>query len=660
VRETALTLLRSHPFAHMTPDKFEHPGARGLEVTWKEGIKSLVMRWMTFPELAAMEAPAVPAPHPDAPPSGAPKGFTGSDLLELKRLVVCLCSRGSQCCLECCDKLHGHSLVEQRVSPWVRDEAGRLLHTHPYDHLLPGDYQLRRCGAMERVWRAGLVRQVERWMEWYDSGERSAQGTQEGPRDTGGRAEGMGVAGGVDSALAASAQDKTRKRPRSPTAYAFGGSSTTGSVTAQETSSSGSGGREGLGPPTLQGRSSGTDREGLGRPALEELLHVPDSMCQHGDGCPSLHLRGQAPCPHLHSADIKALEELPPWARETALTFMGAHPYAKVKQGGQQYDPTNWIKAETAWQLGLKEVVRRRVDKPELTAMEAPAVPALHPDAAPSGAPRGVKRSDLLKLKGLVLRLCICWTQQCPFRATGSCRNLHPGAMTTKASQGSPWARDELERITRNHPYQHLTPGAYQIKRCEPVEQAWKAGLIRQVDKWIEWQTAASTRPKAPARGWGVLGADLGCPVETLPQHWKPASAPAAQAPTPPARAPPRSRPLRVRRAQAAATAGGRGRSRVSAVEGPTRPSQRQGPAGGMPRASGGTQPGSPPLTPAPLEGPASARRGLSWGNSTSWQCTSACKGITALCSATGSPAPPCTRWTWAGGSCLGGCARRP
>jgi hypothetical protein len=73
---------------------------------------------------------------------------------------------------------------------------------------------------------------------------------------------------------------------------------------------------------------------------------------------------------------------------------------------------------------------------------------------------------------------------------------VHPGTLTT--SQASEWARDELERITRHHLYQHLTPGAYQINRCTAVMRVWKAGLIRQVDKWIEWQRAAEIQRPSP------------------------------------------------------------------------------------------------------------------------------------------------------------------
>jgi hypothetical protein len=109
-----------------------------------------------------------------------------------------------------------------------------------------------------------------------------------------------------------------------------------------------------------------------------------DRTCQHGDGCPSLRLVGQAPCHDLHSADIATLE-LPPWARETALTFMGAHPSARVKRD-QQYDCAKGAPHETAWKEGLKQLVSRWMGSPEVAAMEAPAVPA---QPAPQRGPLG-------------------------------------------------------------------------------------------------------------------------------------------------------------------------------------------------------------------------------------------------------------------------------
>jgi hypothetical protein len=171
------------------------------------------------------------------------------------------------------------------------------------------------------------------------------------------------------------------------------------------------------------------------------------------------------------------------WVRETALTLLRSHPFADTTP--EEYEHLGGGGQEFTWKEGLKRLVSRWIDSPELVEAEAPAVPAPHPDAAPSGAPRGVGGSDLLELKGLVLRLCWRGTKQCLPRARGVCKNVHPGTLTNP--QGSPWARDELERITRDHPYQHLTPAAYQIKRCNTVEQVWKAGLIRQVNKWIEW-----------------------------------------------------------------------------------------------------------------------------------------------------------------------------
>jgi hypothetical protein len=483
VRETALTLLRSHPFADLTLGKFEQPGARRLEVTWKEGISSLVVRWFHYPEAVETEAPPVPAPHPDAAPSGAPRGVKRKDLLELKGLVVRLCFRGNQCHLQCSEGVHGNSLVDQRVSPWVRDEATRLLHTHPYDHLLPRDYEARRCENVERVWRVGLIRLVDKWIEWYDSGERSAQGAEEGPRDTGGRAEG----GGVGSAWGkrCSGCFSSRRDPQAPPQPKPRASSK--STITEETSSGQSGGREGSGQPAPQGKS-GSDNDGPNRPALEELLGVVDRMCRSGDGCPS-----PRSCPYLHSADIKALEELPPWARETALTFIRAHPSAEFGPG--VYDCFKWVKAETAWKEGFRRLVRRWVDKPELAEAEAPAVPAARPDAAPSGAPRGVSGDELFELKRFVEKLCFRGTKQCLRRTMGLCNAVHPEDLTP--SQTSRWVRDELQRVAQSHPYQHLTSLAYERSRLEAVERAWKAGLIRQVDKWTEWHDSG----EYPAQG---------------------------------------------------------------------------------------------------------------------------------------------------------------
>jgi hypothetical protein len=267
-----------------------------------------------------------------------------------------------------------------------------------------------------------------------------------------------------------------RKRPRSPSPDASGRSTTPEPTTAQETSFHGRGGRVG----ESSGNSGGNTREGPGRPALEGLLGVINRMCRSGDGCPSLRLRGQKPCSWLHSADIKALEGLPPWARETALTFVRAHPSAELGPG--EYDRQKWIKSETAWKEGSKRLVRRWVDNPELAATEAPAVPAPHPDAAPSGAPRGFKRGDLLELKDLTQQLCFRAASQCAFHARRACKALHPEDLTP--SRASRWARDELERLVNSHPYQNR-------RSCEAEERTWKAGLIRQVERWIEWHEAA-------------------------------------------------------------------------------------------------------------------------------------------------------------------------
>jgi hypothetical protein len=491
IRETALTFMRAHPSADFKPGEYDRFKWRPMETAWKQGFKRVVRQWIDKPELAAMEAPAVPAPHPDAAPSGAPRGVKRSDLLELKGLVQQLCFRGTKHChfrtRGVCDTVHPGALTTSQPSEWVRDELERITGNHPYQHLTPGVYQVDRSENVERVWKASLIRQVDKWIEWHDSGEGPAQGTGEGPGDTAGGAEGRGGASGMDDAPASSAPG-ARKRPRSPGAVASGRSTTLGSATAQEKSFIGREGREG----ESSGNSGGSTREGPGPPALKELLGVMNRICRCGDSCPSLRLRGQKPCPCLHSADIKALEELPVWARETALTFLRAHPSAE--HGPGECDRLRSIKKETAWKEGSGRAVSRWVDNPELAATEAPAVPAPHPDAAPSGAPRGVKRRDLLELKDLAERLCFRVTTECLSYARGACKGLHPEDLCR--SRASRWVRDELQRLLNSNPHQHpLT--------CEVVDRAWRAGLIRQVDKWIEWHEAAergsrSSLPRSP------------------------------------------------------------------------------------------------------------------------------------------------------------------
>jgi hypothetical protein len=228
------------------------------------------------------------------------------------------------------------------------------------------------------------------------------------------------------------------------------------------------------------------------RAALEELATLIDHLCDHGDSCPSLRDEGLSPCESLHSAGLAALGELPPWLRETALTLVRAHPLAdptsaaKAREGLARDGQPAWG-VNKKWKNGLTRIVRRWLNHPEVRAEEAPPVPAPHPDAAPSGAPRGVKRSDLEDLKALVGRLCIR-VLNCRFFRVGSCHAVHPGHLRT--AQVSPWVHDELERLLRTHPYRHLNFEAYQKGRCEATERAWKAALIRQVDKWIEWHEA--------------------------------------------------------------------------------------------------------------------------------------------------------------------------
>jgi hypothetical protein len=220
------------------------------------------------------------------------------------------------------------------------------------------------------------------------------------------------------------------------------------------------------------------------RPALEELLELTDRLCQHGDHCQSVQGEGEGSCDGVHSAGLAALKGLSVsgWVRETALTFLRVSPSHDM--GGQAGRAR-----KVAWKAGLKNLVRRWLNSsdPEMIEAEAPPVPGPHPDADPSGAPMGAGRGDMEELRDLLARLCIR-AYNCKFLGMGLCRAMHPATLTT--SGASRWARDELERLLRTHPYGHLKLEAYERGRCESVEQVWRAGLIRQVDKWIELQEA--------------------------------------------------------------------------------------------------------------------------------------------------------------------------
>jgi hypothetical protein len=194
--------------------------------------------------------------------------------------------------------------------------------------------------------------------------------------------------------------------------------------------------------------------DGPSQAALEELLELIDRLCDHGDSCPSLRGEGVNSCDALHSAGLAALQEIPAWVRETALTFVRAHPLA---------DPTSAARAKEAlardgqpawglnraWKDGLGRIARRWLKNPEARMREPPPLPAPHPDAAPSGAPRGVKRSDLEDLKSLLGRICIR-VLNCKFEPKNQCRKLHPGHL--RAAGVSAWVHDEFERLMRTHP----------------------------------------------------------------------------------------------------------------------------------------------------------------------------------------------------------------
>jgi hypothetical protein len=173
IRETALTFMRAHPSANRRPGDIARSRCFNAETAWMGGSRTLALRWVGTPKLAETEAPAVPAPHPDAAPSGAPRGAGRKDLLELKRLVERLCLRAAHKCGSKGNSLHKavhpEDLTRSQASRWVRDELERLVRSHPYRHLKLDAYEKGRCETVERMWRVGLIRQVDTWIEWHDA-----------------------------------------------------------------------------------------------------------------------------------------------------------------------------------------------------------------------------------------------------------------------------------------------------------------------------------------------------------------------------------------------------------------------------------------------------------------------------------------------------------
>jgi hypothetical protein len=191
-----------------------------------------------------------------------------------------------------------------------------------------------------------------------------------------------------------------------------------------------------------------------GAAEVVELRNLVQRLCSSGDTCPSL--RGQSSCDYVHRGDLGA--HLPVWVRETALTFMGAHPCAdgtvkKADEASVCYGPG------MGWKKGLTRLVARWLDEPEAVVAEAPPVPGPHPEADSSGAPRGVKRGDLLELRDLVPRICIRGVH-CRYLLKGVCYAAihHPQRATVPVR--APWVADELRRLMDTHSYRHLTPAA--------------------------------------------------------------------------------------------------------------------------------------------------------------------------------------------------------
>jgi hypothetical protein len=235
------------------------------------------------------------------------------------------------------------------------------------------------------------------------------------------------------------------------------------------------------------GRGSSSRKEDPGRPALEEPLK---RHCSPGVDASDKSITTEETSGHqgargaaaLGPGDGSHLHALTPVRK--AQTRAAVRSY-QVVQGGEGL--------EAGPQLCHQAVGRQAGAGGD----GGPGAPGPASRRGPLGGAKGGQEERPAQAQGtrpMPLRL---GTDQCPFRATVMCNKVHPGALTT--SQGSPRARDELQRMTRHHPHQHMMPGAYQINGCEFLAWAWKAGLIRQVDKWIEWHDSG----RCPAQGTG-------------------------------------------------------------------------------------------------------------------------------------------------------------
>jgi hypothetical protein len=136
--------------------------------------------------------------------------------------------------------------------------------------------------------------------------------------------------------------------------------------------------------------------------------------------------------------------------------------------------------------------VARWLNHPEVIAAEAPPVPGPHPDADPSGAPRGVGRGELEELRDLVARICIRGVN-CKYLTRGLCRAIHPQDVDVPSS---PWAGDELKRLMGTQPYGYLKPAAYErgVRRGACVEGGPDAAG-GQVDRVARGGRAPESQP---------------------------------------------------------------------------------------------------------------------------------------------------------------------
>jgi hypothetical protein len=171
-RETVLTFLRSHPSVQVQvmygDEKYEAQAWK--EGAWKGGLKRVVRRWRDSPDRIRREAPAVPL-------TGVPQGAERKDLSALRDFVLRLCMRGNQCKyvrMGVCRAVHPNTHGAPEISRWVQGEVKRMLQTHPSEFLRPSAYKTMRSEAVERVWKASLARQVERWLEHHQEEEEGA------------------------------------------------------------------------------------------------------------------------------------------------------------------------------------------------------------------------------------------------------------------------------------------------------------------------------------------------------------------------------------------------------------------------------------------------------------------------------------------------------